>query len=93
VPVRDPVDLDPELRGIDQVARFRAFCAEHGLDTVGRAAVVAHLGAFLDRALVSMRTRAESGLPAYVAVWEAGYPEQNRRSRGWLDANADALSG
>ena len=93
VPVRDPVDVDPDLRGIDQVARFRAFCAEHGLDEGGRAAVVGHLGAFLDRALVSMRTRAESGLPAYVAAWEAGYPDQNRRSRAWLDANAGALTG
>ncbi len=93
VPVRDPVDLDPALRGIDQVQRFRAFCSEHGLDAERRAAVVEHLGSFLDRALVSMRTRAESGLPAYVAVWEAGYPDQNRRSRRWLDANAGALAG
>lgn len=92
VPVRDPADLDPELRGIDQVERFRAFCAEHGLDREGRLAVVAHLGAFLDQALVSMRTRAESGLPAYVAAWEAGYPDQNRRSRAWVDARAEALA-
>jgi hypothetical protein len=92
VPIRDAVDLDPELRGIDQVARFRAFVAAHGLDGTERAAVVAHLGVFLDRALVSMRTRAESGLPAYVAVWAAGYPDQNRRSRAWLDANARDLS-
>jgi len=86
------VDLDPALRGVDQVGRFRAFCGEHGLDRVRRAAVIAHMGAFLDRALVSMRTRAESGLPAYVAAWEAGYPDQNRRSRAWVDANADALA-
>jgi hypothetical protein len=93
VPMRDPVDLDPALRGIDQVRRFGAFSAEHGLDRAQRAAVVAHLGAFLDRALVSMRTRAASGLPAYVAAWEAGYPEQNRRSRAWVDANGAALAG
>jgi hypothetical protein len=91
VPLRDPVDLDPELRGIDQVARFRAFCGEHGLGRDGRGAVVAHVGAFLDRALVSMRTRAESGLPAYVAAWEAGYAHQNRRSRAWVAANAGVL--
>ena len=41
---------------------------------------------FLDRALVSVRTRAESGLPLYVAFWEGGYADQNRRSRAWLDA-------
>jgi hypothetical protein len=93
VPVRDPADLDDGRRGIDAVARFHAFCAGHGLDAVGRAAVVAHLGGFLDRALGSMRSRAEAGLPGYVAVWAAGYPEQNRRSRAWLDAHAAELTG
>ena len=92
VPVRDPLDLDAALGGIDQVDRFRAFCAEHDLDRGRRLAVVAHLGAFLDRALVSMRARAESGLPAYVAAWEAGYPDQNRRSRAWLEARRDELA-
>ncbi len=46
------------------------------------------LGDFLDRALVSMRERAEAGLAMYVAAWANGYPAQNRRSRAWLDANA-----
>jgi hypothetical protein len=92
VPMRDPADVDPELRDLDGVKRFRAFCAEHGLDAAGRGAVVAHLGTFLDRALVSMRTPAESGLPAYVAAWEAGYPDQNRRSRAWVDARASTLA-
>lgn len=93
VPLRDPADLDPELRalGLDQVARFRAFCDEHGLDDAARAAVVAHAGTFLDRALEAMRRRAESGLEAYVRAWEAGYPHQNRRSRAWLDAYTDVL--
>lgn len=93
IPLRDPVDLDPGFAGVDQVARFRAFCDAHGLDRPARRAVVAHAAAFLDRALVAMRTRAESGLEAYVRAWEAGYPAQNRRSRAWVDANADALVG
>jgi aminoglycoside phosphotransferase (APT) family kinase protein len=92
VPVRDPLDLDPALLGIDQVARFRAFCGEHGLDRSARTAVVGHLGAFLDRALVSMRSRAESGTDAYIAAWDAGYPEQNRRSRAWVDSHARMLA-
>jgi Phosphotransferase enzyme family len=91
IPIRDPLDVDPELRGLDQVERFRGFCAEHGLDASGREAVVRHLGAFLDRALVTMRLRAESGLEAYVRTWTAGYPEQNRRSRDWLDRHASSL--
>ena len=92
IPVRDPVDIDPDLRGLDQVPRFRAFCDEHGLDADDRAIVVGHLGTFLDRALVSMRRRAESGLEAYASVWAAGYAEQNRRSRAWLDRHAEALA-
>jgi hypothetical protein len=91
VPIRDGVDVDPELRGLDPVARFRAFTEAHALDRARRETVVAHLGAFLDRALESMRRRAESGLAAYVRVWTAGYPEQNRRSRAWLDDHAVEL--
>lgn len=93
VPVRDPRDLDPGRADVDQVARFRTFCAVHELDRAGRAAVVERLGSFLDRALESMRTQAGAGVPAYVTAWLAGYPEQNRRSRAWLDARATALTG
>jgi hypothetical protein len=93
IPLRDPGDVDPELRGLDQVVRFGWFCDEHELDRAGRELVVAHLGAFLDRALVSMRLRAESGLEAYVRVWAAGYPQQNRRSRDWVARHSVALAG
>ena len=91
IPMRDPQDIDPELRGLDQVRRFRAFCDAHALDHRRRTAVVDHLGPFLDRALEAMRARAATR-PAYARVWAAGYPEQNRRSRAWLDARrADLL--
>lgn len=93
VPVRDDADLDEGRRGVDRVARFHAYCAAYGLDDAGRAGVVAHLGGFLDRALASMKARADAGQPAYVAAWQAGYPAQNRRSRAWLDAHAAALVG
>ena len=93
VPIRDEADMDPNLRGLNRIARFHAFCGEHQLDRAEREIVVTHLGVFLDRALESMRRRAEAGLPAYIRVWEDGYPEQNRRSRAWVDAHADALIG
>jgi hypothetical protein len=93
IPIRDQVDVDPQIRGLDPIRRFARFAQVHELDRARRAAVVAHLGAFLDRALESMRRRAESGLPAYVRVWDAGYPEQNRRSRAWLDRHATELAG
>lgn len=93
VPIRDPADLSPGQAGIDQPARFAAFADAHELGRTQRAAVVAMLGEFLDRALASMGGRARAGLPAYVAAWEAGYPEQNRRGRAWLDAHAALLVG
>jgi hypothetical protein len=37
-----------------------------------------------------MRTRYEAGLPAYVAAWTSGYPDQNLRAQEWLAA---VLSG
>jgi hypothetical protein len=92
VPVRDPADVDPELQGLDQASRFRAFCAAHALDRTGRVAVLDHLEDFLDRALVSMRTRAESGQEGYVRAWQAGYADQNRRSRAWLVRHRAALA-
>lgn len=91
IPVRDPRDIDPGLQDLDQHMRFRLFGDVHGLDRVQRHRVVSHLAGFLDRALISMRIRAEAGLPAYVRAWETGYEDQNRRSRAWLDANGDRL--
>lgn len=91
VPFRDPVDLFEDWAAVDQVARFVAFCDAHRLDREQRRQVVDAGVAFLDRALVSMRVRAEAGQPLYVAAWEGGYPDQNRRSRAWLAASAERL--
>src|SRR4051812_29567386 len=93
VPIRNPVDVDPELGCLDSVHRFRIFCDEHQLDRRQREAVVERAGEFLDWALASMRARAESGLEAYRRVWAAGYAEQNRRSRAWLDHHEAELIG
>jgi len=91
VPLRDPEDIRDGRTGVDQVRRFRAFCDVHGLDAATRARMVDECLAFLDRALVSMKTRADEGQPLYVVAWNEGYAEQNRRSRRWLEAQASAL--
>lgn len=92
VPVRDPADLDGARSGVDQVARYRAFCDVYGLDTAARTRV-GELGLqFLDRAHEQMRARAEAGLPGYVEAWRNGYGVQNRRSHHWLAAHADDLA-
>ena len=92
LPVKDPVDIaSSDLFGsdLDQIARFAQYCDVYG--TTQRSTIVAMLGTFLDQAFDSMRARYEQGLPAYVAIWEAGYPQQNRRSRVWLEQHASAL--
>ena len=84
VPIKAPVDRSAEWRGLDTARRFDLFCSSHRLGPAERRQVVEHLGEFLDRALVSMRQRAEAAQPGYVEIWAAGYPEQNRRSREHL---------
>jgi hypothetical protein len=93
IPVKASVDDEPTRRlGLDQVARFRAYCDAYGASPADRALIVEMLGVFLDRALINMRTRFEAGIPAYVEVWTTGgYPEQNRRSRAWVDDHANRL--
>lgn len=91
IPFRDPVDLDPGRIDVDPLARFAAFCDAHHLVPGQRIAVVAAAIDFLDRALVSMKAKADSGLVLYLQVWEQGYPQQNRRSHAWLQQHADAL--
>lgn len=93
VPVKDPVDLAPDWQGLDQIARFRRFCDGHRLGAADRRGLVTDLVEFLDRALVSMRTRAEEGRPGYVEIWAAGYPDQNRRARDFVTRHAEALAG
>jgi aminoglycoside phosphotransferase (APT) family kinase protein len=93
VPFRDPADLDDGRAGVDQVARFVLFADAHGLDRAQRGAVVGLGRDFLDRALVSMRRRAEAGLATYVAAWTGGYADQNRRSKAWLVAHTAELAG
>ena len=95
VPVRDPADLarlaDPRA-GLDQVARFRRYCAGYGVPEADRSRLVELVGAFLRQALDRMRERFDAGAPGYVAAWQAGYPEQNARDQAWLAANAALLS-
>lgn len=91
VPFKDPVDITGGFEGVDQAARFRMFCDEHRLSDTARHAVVDHGLDFLDRALATMRHLAESGPATYAAVWERGYPEQNRRSHAWLLAQRGAI--
>ena len=91
VPTKVPSDITDSRAETDLVGRFSEFCSAHGLTADERRRVVSHLGEFLDRAMVTMKGRADAGQPLYVAEWERGYPLQNRRSRAWLDDHAETL--
>ena len=96
VPFKDPADITGGFVGVDQARRFVLFCDEHSLTGEQRRAVVEHGLGFLDRALVTMRAKADEGLPLYRAVWDAGYEKQTRRSHDWLRRFAEgnhALAG
>jgi aminoglycoside phosphotransferase (APT) family kinase protein len=90
-PARDPQDIDPEWQHINPVERFRLYFDSYGVAAEDRQRVVQYLGEFLDQAMITMQTRAQTQ-PMYTAVWEAGYPHQNRRSRTWLDNHAGAIA-
>ena len=92
VPLKDPIDLTDGFAGVNQPRRFALYCDAYGLDPAQRAVVVSHGLDFLDRALVTMRAKADEGLPLYVAVWEKGYEKQNRRSHEWLRRFGDSLA-
>jgi hypothetical protein len=93
VPFKDSCDITDARAGRNLVGRFGRFCDAHDLTASQRALVVDHAGDFLDRAMVSMKARADAGQPMYIAAWEGGYPEQNRRSRSWLELHHEALVG
>lgn len=93
IPLRDPADLEPALAGVDQVARFRAFCDVHRLSRPDREVVLDLLAAFLERALPGIEARAAAGHAGFGAMWRSGYAERNRRSRRWLGTTRERLLG
>jgi thiamine kinase-like enzyme len=91
VPFKASADLEPARADVDRFQRFRLFCDAHHLTEHERLAVVDAATAFLDRAMISMKARADAGQALYQKVWEQGYPLQNRRSHAWLRAERDRL--
>jgi Phosphotransferase enzyme family len=91
VPVRADADLG-ERAGVDRVARWHRWLDVHEVDDAERARVVELTGQFLTQALRRMGERAAAGEPAYLAVWQAGYPQQNRGAQDWLAAHAAQLT-
>ena len=92
-PMWDPRDLGEHHAGLDKVERCRQFFDTHRLHHRERIRTLNALLAFSDRALVFVRTQAESGHTGHRAQWDAGYEAKNRRAHAWVAANRRALSG
>ena len=92
VPLKDPTDVLDGFAGVDQRQRFGLYCDAYGVASDLRSQVIRHGLDFLDRALVTMRAKADEGLPLYVAVWERGYEKQNRRSHDWLRRFGESIT-
>jgi len=92
VPFKDPSDLTDGFAGVDQARRFAIYCDAYGLAVEQRATVIQHGLNFLDRALETIRSLVQAGLPLYVAIWDSGYEKQNRRSHDWLRRFGETLA-
>ncbi len=91
VPVRGDADLG-ERSGLDRVVRWHRWLDRHESDDAERARVLELVGQFLAQALRRMAERAAAGEPAYLRVWQAGYPQQNLRAQDWLATHACHLA-
>jgi aminoglycoside phosphotransferase (APT) family kinase protein len=92
VPLKDPIDVVDGFADVDQGRRFILYCDAYGVERLHRQQVLVQALDFLDRALVTMRAKADEGLTLYVAAWENGYEKQNRRSHEWLRRFSTTIS-
>lgn len=89
VPVDDDVHA-PTLgwQPADRPRRVRLVCDAYGLDSRGRAEVLAALDRSVERGGAFVRRRVEAGDPGFVAMWAdmGGMERYDRRRRWWADA-------
>ena len=92
VPLRDPADLWPAWRGVDQPARLRIFADAYGLTGEQRAGL-ADLGIDgAERSWHRMRAAAAQLGGGWARMWSAGAGEVIRRRGAWLAAHRDELT-
>ena len=92
VPMRDPVDVWPTWRGLDQAARLRVLVDGYGLDAAGRREIV-DLG--IRRSGITwlrMKAAAEHLGGGWARMWAEGVGDQIHRREAWLTAHRDELT-
>jgi hypothetical protein len=91
VPLRDPVDVPPEL-GHRMRERVTVLADAYGLPRADRPALVTAARATHDWCYDVMRAGAERGQPGYVQVWTAGKRAHVERGRSWFAAHGEELA-
>lgn len=92
VPLRDPGDLWPAWRGVDQAARLRAFVDAYGLSEADRDALVGVGLDHAERAWWRMKGAAEHLGGGWARMWAGGTGEAITRRRAWLAHHGDDLT-
>lgn len=91
VPLRDPVDIWPTWRGIDQPRRLRVLADAYGL-TLSQRSVLIDLGVLrADRTWLLMKGAAEHLGGGWARMWDDGVGELIRRRQAWLTVNRGTL--
>jgi len=92
VPIDD--DVNPAKLGWhpnDRPRRLRLVCDTYGLDTAGRAEVLACLDGAIERGGEFVRRHVEAGEPGFVTMWEemGGMERFDRRRAWWADSREE----
>ena len=91
VPLRDPADVWPAWRHVDQAARLRLFADAYGLTADERAGLVDLGVARCDATWLRMRAAAEQLGGGWARMWDDGVGEAIRRRQAWLVRERDRL--
>jgi hypothetical protein len=91
-PLGSDDDLDPSLRGLDQVRRCRLIADAYGLELADRHRLM-ELNLVLNRrAWFLMKHRAETLGGGWQRMWDEGVGEKIMRRQDWLESHADDIT-
>ncbi len=92
VPLSDPRDVDPLLRGVDVPRRSRILADAYGLSGTDRERIMEVAVLRTRRAWYLMKQRAETQGGGWKRMWDEGVGDVIKRREAWLDRHAAALT-
>jgi aminoglycoside phosphotransferase (APT) family kinase protein len=92
VPLSDPRDVDPLLRGVDVPRRSRILADAYGLSGTDRERIMEVAMLRTRRAWYLMKQRAETQGGGWKRMWDEGVGDVIKRREAWLDRHAATLT-